>query len=166
MKSMMDARKKMLDDRIASSGSGSSAAMDATKEARLLERSQHVVDTLRGALNTRCTEDKWPADVLGCLGTVKKREDIQACIGKLPKDLSDKATAEIMKTMSTGLNMRMRPNNGGAMIMGSAHGGPLTGAVPPPPDNSMPVPARTPSTPPPSAPAPAPAAPAPAAPAP
>ena len=94
----------------------------------MLERSQHVVDGLRGTLNTRCSEDKWPAEVLTCFSTVKKREEIQGCITRLPKDQADKATSDIMKTMTNGLNLRMRPSGGTAM--GSAHGMPLVGGQP------------------------------------
>lgn len=152
LKTMMDARGKLLDARLGSATDG------GEKKAKMLERSQKVVEQLRAPLTTRCTEDKWAPEVITCFATVTKREEIQACLAKLPHDIEKKANDDVMKAMTAG--MRTRGEGG---MMGSSHGGPLNGMHPLGVDPVVPPPAPTgtPSAPPAPAPATPPVAPAP-----
>jgi outer membrane murein-binding lipoprotein Lpp len=129
--SLMDARKKTIADRLGS-------ATDPQKESRLIERAQKVIDQVKAPLLARCTEDKWPAEVLTCLTTVRKQEELRGCIGKLPTDQAERATAEIMKTMQA--NIRLHPGVAPNMMSGNAHGIPLQGGLPvtPPPTPATP----------------------------
>ena len=151
LKTMMDARSKLLDARLGSATDG------GEKKAKMLERSQKVVEQLRAPLTTRCTEDKWGPDVVSCFSTVSKREEIQACLAKLPHDIEKKASDDVMKAMTAGMRMR-----GDGNMMGSAHGGPLGGLHPMNADPAAPPPTVT-TTPPPATPAPLPVPVAPAA---
>ncbi len=147
LKTMMDARGKLIDARLGSATDG------GEKKAKMLERSQKVVEQLRAPLTTRCTEDKWSAEVVTCFATVTKREEIQACLAKLPHDIEKKANDDVMKAMTAG--MRTRGDGG---MMGSSHGAPLGGLHPMTGDPvAPPAPAPTGATPAPAAPPPAPA---------
>jgi len=96
-------RKQQLADRIA-------AADTPDKKERLekgAERAGKMAEQLRPILTKHCNEDKWSADSITCMSSVTKREDIQACVQKLPKEQGDKVTQDVMQAMMGG--MRMRP---------------------------------------------------------
>jgi hypothetical protein len=41
---------------------------------------------LQGVLIERCTEDKWPSEVISCLASVRERTGVQVCVGQLSED--------------------------------------------------------------------------------
>lgn len=86
-----------------------------------------VKTKLQAVMTTRCTEDKWSAEVIKCYATeVKDMASMKACRSKLTQEQQDKAMNDIRSVMM------------GAM--GGAGGGPMHGAgdspPPMPPDGS------------------------------
>ncbi len=117
---------------------------------------------LKGVFVKRCTEDKWPADVVDCYANAQKREDLRACRTKLPAESSQKLQKEEMEIM-VGAGFGGRPHGmGGSGMEGhpgmgapgmggpGMEGHPGMGAPTTPPDGSgmAPPPAPTPPTPP------------------
>jgi hypothetical protein len=76
---------------------------------------------MKQAMTTRCTEDKWSADVLDCYSKAASREDLKACREKLPPEQASKLQAEMMQVMA-GMMGKGGPNGMGhpATLGGSA----------------------------------------------
>ncbi len=133
-------------------------------KARMDERSKkmgEVATALKQAITNRCTEDKWPEEVIKCYDTAASMEELRACRQKLPADQQTKLQSEemqvMMKTMGGGMGGppgmgQMPPGHEGmgGMPPGHGMGGPMGGA----PEGSAAAPAPAGSA--------APAAPAPA----
>jgi hypothetical protein len=93
-------------------------------------------DALKKVIITRCTEDKWPAEVTDCYAKAASREDIKACRAKLPADQSSKLQAEEMQVMMSGGGMGMAPHGGGgAPPAEQAPPAPTPAPTPPAPTN-------------------------------
>jgi hypothetical protein len=97
-----------------------------------------VIGKLRGTLTQRCTEDKWPAEVVSCFTTVVGMKDMQACQAKLNEAQRTRLLTEIRQVMMGSMGQRMMPSGMAghpAMLAGSgAPGGaavPAGSAVPP-----------------------------------
>ena len=101
---------------------------------------------LKGVITNRCTEDKWPADVIDCYSKAQKRTDLRDCRNKLPEDQQQKLQAEEQSVMLGAGFGGMRPHGD---MGGSGMGG--SGMAPPP------APTDGSGMAPPAAPAPAPA---------
>jgi hypothetical protein len=61
-----------------------------------------VQERLKSVLIARCTEDKWPAEVITCYETASGMPGMKACREKLPPELANKAQAEIQRAMMLG----------------------------------------------------------------
>jgi hypothetical protein len=85
-----------------------------------------VKEKLAAIYTTRCTEDKWAADVIQCYAKAAGMPGLQACRAKLPPDLGTKLRGEIMAAMA-GAAAGM----GGRPPMGHP-GGDGSGAAAPP----------------------------------
>ena len=70
----------------------------------------HVIGKLRGTLTQRCTEDKWPAEVVSCFATVVAMKDMQACQARLAEAQRTKLLAEIRQVMMGSMGPRMMPS--------------------------------------------------------
>ncbi|HEU4727187.1 MAG TPA: hypothetical protein VFT22_04845 [Kofleriaceae bacterium] len=91
-----------------------------------------MIDRLRGTLTKRCTEDKWPPNVVTCFSTVESMRDIQTCQARLSDEQRTKLMTEIRQVMmSVRGSMGMPPGVPGhpPMLGGSASG---SGASQPP----------------------------------
>jgi len=77
-----------------------------------------VKEKLQGIYTKRCTEDRWPADVLACFESAVGMAAMKACRGKLPPEQSAKLQADIMAVMAGA---------GGAGGAGGMMGGAPTG---------------------------------------
>ena len=96
---------------------------------------------LKDTLIKRCTEDKWPSEVVNCFTTVSDRPGMQQCQQKLNDEQRDKLLADIR-------NVMMGQFGGGKMPGGMAGHPPMLGgsaatgsAVPPPTAPPPPAPA-------------------------
>jgi hypothetical protein len=104
-----------------------------------------VIGKLRGALTQRCTEDKWPDEVVACFATVTKREDMKRCQAKLGEEQRTKLQNEIRQVMMGSMGS-MSPNlpghpatlgsaaavgSGAPEAPGAAAGSPAPGAAAP-----------------------------------
>ncbi|MEO8846347.1 MAG: hypothetical protein ABI591_33300 [Kofleriaceae bacterium] len=69
---------------------------------------------LKGVITNRCTEDKWPAEVVDCYSTAQKREDLRNCRAKLPPESAAKLQKEEMEVMIGAGFGGMRPHGMGA----------------------------------------------------
>lgn len=115
-------------------------------KARMEERSKkmgEVAGALKQAITNRCTEDKWPEDVIKCYDGASSMEELRACRQKLPQDQQTKLQAEemqvMMKTMGGGMGGPpgmggMPPGHEGMGGMPPGHdmGGAMGGAGAPP----------------------------------
>ncbi len=110
-------------------------------KARMDERSKkmgEVATALKQAITNRCTEDKWPEDVIKCYDTAASMEELRACRQKLPADQQTKLQSEemqvMMKTMGGGMG---GPPGMGQMPPGhEGMGGPGMGGMPPAPGSA------------------------------
>jgi hypothetical protein len=104
---------------------------------------------LKGVITNRCTEDKWPADVVDCYSKAQKRSDLRDCRSKLPQDQQAKLQSEETQVMMSAGFGGMRPHGdmGGS---GMADHPPMGSAVPTAPDGSGMAPPAAPATPPPA----------------
>jgi hypothetical protein len=98
-------------------------------KAKIEERAKkmdEVSGALKQAITNRCTEDKWPADVIKCYGDASSMEELRTCREKLPADQQAKLRNEEMQVMMKSM--------GGAGGMPGAHsmGGPGMGSATPP----------------------------------
>jgi hypothetical protein len=99
-------------------------------------------EKLQAIYATRCTEDKWPADVIKCYASAAGMQGLTACRGQLPPDLGNKLRSEIMATMAGAAGSMGRPPMGhpgggaaggsGAPAAGGAGAPPAGGAGAPP----------------------------------
>jgi len=129
---LSDTRKKALDERMGSQTDGSA------KEVRILERSQKVIEMMRGVLVTHCTDDKWAPETLACFAAVARREDVTVCLSKLPGDQARRVNEELSMRPAGG-PMRGRP-----MMPNGAGGLPPAAPAPvaPAPAPAPPAPAK------------------------
>ena len=84
---------------------------------------------LKGVITNRCTEDKWPADVIDCYSKAQKRTDLRDCRNKLPQDQQAKLQSEETSVMlGAGFGGGMRPHGdmGGSGMAGSGMAPPAT----------------------------------------
>jgi hypothetical protein len=78
------------------------SAMPPELKAKMEERAKkmdEVSGALKQAITNRCTEDKWPADVIKCYGDASSMEELRSCREKLPADQQTKLKAEEMQVM-------------------------------------------------------------------
>lgn len=114
------------------------AQMPPEMKAKMEERAKkmdEVSGQLKQAITNRCTEDKWPEDVIKCYGNASSMEELRGCREKLPADQQAKLKNEEMQVMMKSM--------GGAGGMPGAHsmggtppegaGGAMGGAGAPPP---------------------------------
>jgi hypothetical protein len=114
---MIASRKQRLDEQ------GSNLPPEL--KARMEERSKQMDEVsggLKQAMTNRCTEDKWPADVLKCFDGADSMESIRKCHQMLPADQGQKLQAEILQVMMKA--------NGGRPGMGPMPGHPDMGGDP------------------------------------
>src|SRR6185436_9641465 len=64
-----------------------------------------VKEKLQAIYTTRCTEDKWPAEVIQCFETAVGMQGLKTCRGKLSPELAAKVQAEIMGAMAGAAGM-------------------------------------------------------------
>jgi hypothetical protein len=105
---------------------------------------------LKGVMTNRCTEDKWPADVIDCYSKAQKRTDLRDCRNKLPEDQQQKLQSEEQAVMLGAGFGGMRPHGdmgGSGMADHPPMGSAVAPAVPdgsgmaPPPAGSAAAPA-------------------------
>ncbi len=91
-----------------------------------------MIGKLKDTLIKRCTEDKWPPEVLTCFQTVNDRPGMQQCQQKLTEEQREKVMADIRQMMMG--NMKMPGGMAGhpPMLGGSA----AAPATPPAPAGS------------------------------
>jgi hypothetical protein len=107
--------------------------MPPEMKAKMEERAKkmdEVSGQLKQAITNRCTEDKWPDEVIKCYGNAASMEELRGCREKLPADQQAKLKNEEMQVMMKSM--------GGAGGMPGAHsmggeGGPGMGGAPTPP---------------------------------
>ena len=96
--------------------------MPPEMKAKMEERAKkmdEVSGQLKQAITNRCTEDKWPDEVIKCYGNAGSMEELRGCREKLPADQQAKLKNEEMQVMMKSM--------GGAGGMG----GPGMGGMPP-----------------------------------
>lgn len=82
-----------------------------------------VKPKLQQIMTTRCTEDKWPADVINCYATqVSDMASMKKCREMLPQDAQQKMMGEIRAVM-------MSAGGGGPMHGPGGPGGPMMGGA-------------------------------------
>ena len=64
-----------------------------------------VAGKLKDTLIKRCTEDKWPSEVVNCFTTAADRPAMQECQSKLSDDQREKVMADIRSVMMGGMKM-------------------------------------------------------------
>lgn len=101
------------------------ATVKASAPPQMQEARLTVISKLRGTLTQRCTEDKWPADVVSCFTTVVSMKDMQTCQAKLNEEQRTKLVSEIRQVMMSSMgSMRMPPGlPGHPPMLGSAGAG-------------------------------------------
>jgi hypothetical protein len=85
-------------------------------------------------LAKRCTEDKWPQEVIDCYAAAASQKDFQTCRMKLPQDQAQKLQADQMQVMFGG--GKGPGGNGAPPFHVRAPGGSGSGVVPPGQDGS------------------------------
>jgi hypothetical protein len=92
-----------------------------------------VIGKLRGALTQRCTEDKWPAEVVSCFRTVVSMKDMQGCQAKLGEAQRSKLLTQVRQVMMGSMGPRMPVGMSGhpPMLAGSGGAAPVGSAAPP-----------------------------------
>ncbi|MBV8756257.1 MAG: hypothetical protein JO257_03210 [Deltaproteobacteria bacterium] len=108
---MISSRK----DRLAAQGSALPPEMKARMDERV-KLMDEMGASMKQVMTNRCTEDKWPADVLKCYEGAGSVEEIRKCREMLPQDQQQKLRADEQQVMMKA--------------MGAA-GGPGMGAMPP-----------------------------------
>lgn len=112
----------------------SSGSMAPEMKAKMDE----AATKLKAAITARCTEDKWPAEVIDCYGKATSREDLKACRAKLPSDASQKLQADEMKVMMSTMGGGGMGHMGGPHMGGPHMGGPEMGSGAPPAGSGAP----------------------------
>jgi hypothetical protein len=110
------------------------SALNGQAAPQMKEMLLGVVTQLRATMMRRCTEDKWSADALTCMGKVSSQREIKACEVNLTQEQRTKLTTEIQQVM---LGLR----SGGA---GHTAPAPSPGAGTPAPEGSSAAPAGAP----------------------
>ncbi|MBX3154674.1 MAG: hypothetical protein KF773_01655 [Deltaproteobacteria bacterium] len=85
--------------------------------AALGDRGGPVKDKLRPIYEERCTQDKWPADVMACFATASGFEALQGCRQRLVFEPREKLIQQIrgvMGAMGGGMGGRPPMGHGGA----------------------------------------------------
>jgi hypothetical protein len=92
-----------------------------------------AMNQLKVAVTKRCTEDKWPAEVVNCFGGAKDMGDLQGCQSRLDKDLRDKLNADIREIRNSRQRTPDVPGHPPTLSPGSgaAPGSPDTGSAAP-----------------------------------
>jgi hypothetical protein len=105
-------------DAMTASGADRMKAAPPEMQAKMTE----ATAKLKGVITNRCTEDKWPAEVIDCYGAAQKREDLRACRAKLPAESAAKLQKEEMDVMMGAGFGGMRGPHGPGMGMGGGSG--------------------------------------------
>jgi hypothetical protein len=90
----------------AGAGGGGNTADCATAAAKAVASlgpgadASGMKEKLQAIYATRCTEDRWPAEVVKCYEEAAGMQGLTACRGKLPPELGTKLRGEIMSTMA------------------------------------------------------------------
>ncbi len=105
-------------------------------------------EKLLGIYTTRCTEDKWPAEVIQCYDAAVGMPGMTACRGKLPPEMGQKLITEIRAAMAGAAATMGRPpmGHGGTGAPAGGSGAPADGSGAPAP-GAAPAPAPTPAAP-------------------
>lgn len=115
--------------------------MPPEMKAKMEERAKkmdEVSGQLKQAITNRCTEDKWPEEVIKCYGNAASMEELRGCREKLPADQQAKLKNEEMQVMMKSMGAGGMP---GAHSMGGEGGPGMGGApVPPPAEGSAATP--------------------------
>lgn len=77
-----------------------------------------IKEKLQAVYTKRCTEDKWPADVLRCYAGAVGMSAMKLCRGKLPAEQGTKLQAEIMGVMAGGAGQTPPAGHGGPVPVG------------------------------------------------
>jgi hypothetical protein len=89
-------------------------------------RSEKLAERQQTLLVQRCTEDKWPAEVLTCLGTISTKNEMFACLNQLPADQQQRARADVESARGSGWRR------------GMGNGAPPSSRMPPGADDEAP----------------------------
>lgn len=103
-----------------------------------------VKDKLQAILTPRCTEDKWPAEVIQCYASAAGMQGMSACRQKLPPEQATRIITEIRGVMAGAAGAM-----GGGGMPPPGHGGAPagSGAAPAAPGGSGAAPAPAPEPP-------------------
>jgi hypothetical protein len=101
-----------------SESSCAAAAAKAVASLRAGAEVNGVKEKLQAIYTTRCTEDKWPAEVISCYESATGMQGLTACREKLAPELGAKLRGEIMSAMAAA----------GVMMGGPPRGAPAGGA--------------------------------------
>ncbi|MGN6110861.1 MAG: hypothetical protein ACTHU0_37510 [Kofleriaceae bacterium] len=75
-----------------------------------------VTGRLKSVLIRRCTEDKWPAEVISCYTTVSDMQGMRKCRARLDPALNEKLMNEIRAVMMGGANQAGAPGHAAPRI--------------------------------------------------
>ncbi|MDB4959484.1 MAG: hypothetical protein JWO36_7053 [Myxococcales bacterium] len=110
------------------------AKADFDAQAKLMETFSAQLKT---TLTNRCTEDKWPTEVIDCYEGAASPEDMRKCRTKLPADAADRARVDEVKLMMT------ITGSGSPAGRAAKPSDPDTKVVPTPPADSHDIPPST-----------------------
>jgi hypothetical protein len=87
-------------------------------------------EKLLGIYTTRCTEDKWPAEVIQCYDAAAGMPGMTACRGTLPPEMGQKLITAIRAAMAGAAATMGRPpmGHGGAAAPADGSAAPAPGA--------------------------------------
>jgi len=90
------------DASIAKGIDGFTAALKSRGAAnpQMQDRMMEAMAKLRNALTQRCTEDKWPPEVVSCFTIVTSMKDMQTCQSKLTEEQRAKLRADLNEVMA------------------------------------------------------------------
>ncbi len=83
-----------------------------------------MMDKMKGIAMQHCKDDKWPDDVMKCMSDAKAMADADACTKKMPKDMNDKMSKDMMAAMTGGAGAAPPPPPSGGSDMGSGGAAP------------------------------------------
>jgi len=86
-----------------------------------------MMDKMKGIAMQHCKDDKWPDDVLKCLSDAKAMGDADTCTKKMPKDMQDKMSKDMMAAMTGGAGAAPPPPPSGGSDTGAAPAAPAAG---------------------------------------
>jgi hypothetical protein len=89
-------------------------------------------EQLLSIYTTRCTEDRWPAEVIQCYDAAAGMAGMTACRGKLPPEMGQKLINEIRGAMAGAAGTMGRPpmGHGGAAAPADGSGAPAPAPTP------------------------------------